>query len=480
MTRGSLLHNSAILLVGRIGLSALRMIAALLVARFVGAESFGAYMLILAYVALFEWLVDFGQTDIVVRDIARAPEHRTRLLAALTRVKWMQGLAGASALPLLLLAMGQDRAMLLAGVAGGLAVLANAILQPGRAALRTTMQMDRDIGAEIVGTVLMLPLLACAAWAKLPLALLILIYSLARIVQAGLTIRWAGSTTRSVVSRDMLWTLMRDAAPLGVAGLLVVLYDALAPLLLAHLLDLKAVALYAAAARFIFPVLVAVQAITTAFFPVLSHAWGRDADGLARAQQAALTLSVGIATLLFAGIHGGASFLMGLLGQDFLPGAALLRLLAWVLLLRAITTAMSPLIVIAGWQGRAMILTLLSLTGQIAALFLLVPRFGVVGAAIGYLLVELLLGTFVVSWIGQRATAIQIDWRPIAGLLLIAVVAVAVVDASPLAGGFVGGMAAGSLALLLILLGGTLARFRFAPLWLELKKGRAMIAEGAS
>ncbi|MFO5011404.1 hypothetical protein RCK73_25795, partial [Salmonella enterica subsp. enterica serovar 1,4,[5],12:i:-] len=84
-------------------------------------------------------------------------------------------------------------------------------------------------------------------------------------------------------------------------------------------------------------------------------------------QQTALTLSVGVAGVMFTGIHGASDFLMGLLGRDFVTAAPVLRLLAWVLLLRAVTTAMSPLIVIAGYQGRALWLTLGSVVMQVAA-----------------------------------------------------------------------------------------------------------------
>lgn len=481
MSRGTLLTNSTSLVVGRIALSALRMIAALIVARLAGANQFGAYMLVLAYVALFEWLVDFGQTDIAVRDIARATEQRGPVLAALARIKRIQGVAGATALPLLLTVTEHDWVMTLAGMAGGCAILANAALQPARADLRLAMRMDLDVAAELLGTTLMLPLLAIAAWHGASLALLTATFAAARIVQAGLTIHWAKPLGRTnSVAPGATWLLWREAAPLGFAGLLVVTYDALAPLFLARLLDLKAVALYAAAARFIFPVLVAVQAIAAAFFPVLSHASRQNRAALADAQQAALVLSTGVAAMLFAGIHGGATFLMGLLGNDFLTGVAVLRLMAWTLLLRAITTVMSPLIVIAGWQDKAMLLTLVSLSSQCLALLLLVPRFGVLGAAIGYLLVELLLGTVIVSWLGQRAIVIRLDWKPVAGLLVIAAVSALAVDISPIRGTFWGGAAAALLVVTLAALWAGVAGFSPRPMWQELRKGRAITAGGGA
>lgn len=378
MTR--LLKNSAILVSGRIALSAMRMVAALIVARLAGAEDFGGYALLLSLIALAEWLVDFGQTDMVVRDGARRPARQLAVLATLARVKRLQGPTIALLVPLGLWIAGQDRAILLAGCAGSVAVLATAAMQPARATLRLALRMDRDIGAELAGVALMLPLLAIACLYRAPLYLLIGSFALARLAQAGLLAYWAGPLAKAL-GRMASTRLVRRALPLGCAGLLVLLYDALAPLLLARLLDMRAVALYAAAARFTMPVLVAVQAVASAAFPVIARDWPRDPAAFARTQQDALLLSVALAALMFAGIHGGAAFLMGLMGPDFVAGAPLLQLMAWTLLARAITTAMSPLIIVAGRQGRAMLLTILSLAGQCAALFLLVPVMGVIGAA---------------------------------------------------------------------------------------------------
>lgn len=449
MTR--LLQNSASLVVGRVTLSGLRMLAALIVARLAGTKDFGAYALLLSVIGLAEWLVDFGQTDMAVRDAARRPGRQAAVLAALARAKRVQGPAIALLLPVGLWLAGQER-MLLAGCAGSMAVLATAGIQPARAALRLALRMDRDIGAELAGVALMLPLLAWACLYRAPLSLLIASFALARLVQAALLAHWARALIPSTARRLPAVRLARQALPLGFAGLLVLLYDALAPLLLARLLDMHAVALYAAAARFIMPVLVAVQAVASAAFPLIARDWRRDASAFARTQQSALLLSVALAAIMFASIHGGAGFMMGLMGPDFIAGAPLLQLMAWTLLARAITTAMSPLIIVAGRQGRAMLLTLSSLAGQCAALLLLVPVLGVIGAAWACLLVELLLGTVAVSLIAQRVTGLTIDWRPVAALIGGAIAAALLVGASPWAGSLTGGIAAAAIELALMAL----------------------------
>jgi O-antigen/teichoic acid export membrane protein len=94
-----------------------------------------------------------------------------------------------------------------------------------------------------------------------------------------------------------------------------------------------------------------------------------------------------------------------------------------------------------------MALTALSLAAQVLVLLLLVPQLGVMGAGVGYLVVELLLGTLAVSWIGQRAAGIILDWRPAAAFTATAAGVALLVDRTPLAGRWSGG----ALAMLLVI-----------------------------
>src|SRR5947209_6237113 len=85
---------------GRVALSLGRLAAALLIVHAAGVEAFGGYTLVLQYVFLAEWLVDFGQTDVAVRDMARDPLAEPAIRAALARLKLWHGLVLAPLLPL--------------------------------------------------------------------------------------------------------------------------------------------------------------------------------------------------------------------------------------------------------------------------------------------------------------------------------------------------------------------------------------------
>jgi O-antigen/teichoic acid export membrane protein len=267
----------------------------------------------------------------------------------------------------------------------------------------------------------------------------------------------AGAFTLTRVTRPELVALARRAAPLGVAGLLVSVYDSLAVVVLSKFTDLHSVAQYAAATRYVYPVIIIVQALNSAFYPPLAAAW-RPAPGRFRElQQSALTLSMLVGGGMFAIIHAGAPFLMGLMGPEIGAAADVLRLMAWVVLARSVTTAMAPLIIIAGHQSKTLWITAGAVILQMAALFVLVPRYGLLGAASSFLVIELALGVIPVSIIGQRVTGVRLRIAPPAKLVACAVVSVVAVGALPIAGSLTAAILAGLLYAVLALVTGAVS-----------------------
>jgi len=78
--RGRVLQNTAVNIAGR-GLAIFFSAgAAVLLARFLGAEKLGEYGAIYAYLALFAWLATFGFEPVLVREMSRERENASNLL----------------------------------------------------------------------------------------------------------------------------------------------------------------------------------------------------------------------------------------------------------------------------------------------------------------------------------------------------------------------------------------------------------------
>lgn len=455
----SLAFNSLALVGGRILLSLGRLGVAVAVARLAGAQQFGEYVLLLGFVAIFEWLVDFGQTDIAVRRICAEPAETQAELATLAALKRTTSLALGAALPLVLAALQYSAAFLLGGLAASVAIVAYGFLQTDRALLKVGMRLDLDIASELAGLAVMLPATALAArWGGSPWALGAA-YSLSRVVHALMLRGFANRVAGTEVKPGAAWQLARTAAPLGLAGLMVALYDGLVPIMLSKLMTLDDVARYGVASRFAVPVLTVVQAITGAFFPVLARRSGAR-GALAQAQAAALFVTLIVAGGLAVGLAGGAHFLVAIFGGKVVGATDVLRWMCWLVLARAFTMTMTPLIVIGGRQDLGLWLTLLSLVAQAIAIPLLVPHFGVLGVVIGYLAIELIIGVGPVSWLALAATATRIDWSVPARIIAAAAAAVLIGDRLPIAGAFLGGVASGLIFLGLVYASGVMAPAR--------------------
>lgn len=474
----SLARSAASQFAGRVTLSLGRLLVAMLIVRGAGVEVFGAYTLVIQYVLLAEWLVDFGQADLAVRDIAREPVGEPVVLEALSRLKLLHGAVFGPLLPLTLLILGYPATVVEAGAVGGVAVLAYAAVQPARVRFRVWMRAERDVAAELAGLAVMLPLTWMACRAELGLVALVGCYAVGRVVQLALAFAFMGDWPGRFAATGCAGTLWRGALPLGFAGLLVMVYDSLATLMLSKLGGMEAVGQYAAATRFVFPVIIAVQALTAAFYPPLSATWRGDPGRFQTLQQAALDLSVLAAGLLLCGVFAAAPFLMGLLGPEIAAAAPVLRVLCLVILARAVTTAMSPLIVVAGQQGRALWLSALAVAVQAAAILLLIPRFGLVGVAAGYLVVEILVSVVPIAVIGQHVASVRLRWSVPLRMMACALFAAMAAEALPFAGTFAAGVVAACGFLFLVVVTRTVSVAQLRAVLASIVAGRTAVSPG--
>jgi O-antigen/teichoic acid export membrane protein len=477
-----LFKNSVSQIAGRLLLSLGRMVVALMIGRLAGTDMFGAYALIISFLVFFEWLVDFGQTDIGVRDICQQPEREGAILRALVWLKLIQGVAYFLLLPVLLIVMRYPPEIVRAGAVGAIGLLFYGGVQIFRTVFKVRMCMERDILAELGGLAVALPLTWLACRQHAGIEVLVGCYMSSRVVFLGLVVWFGRGEPRplgSPVSRRDVWSLFTQSLPLGLSGLLVALYDSLAIIILSKLTDLHAEAQYAAATRFVYPVIIIVQALNSAFYPPLSAMWKSSPARFKVLQQTVLDISLLVGGALFCAINSGADFLMGLMGPTIGEAAIILRILSCVVLARALTAAMSPLIIVAGSQGKTLWLSGTAVLLEATAFLILTPRYGNLGAALGYLFIELALGAGPVSWVGQHVSRTNMHWRAPIKLVSCALASAGLCRLLPGAGTIWSGMLSFALYVPLTLLVGGISFAQLRGLVQELT-GRAARSAGVS
>jgi O-antigen/teichoic acid export membrane protein len=422
----SIFKNAASQMAGRLFLSVARLGIAVIIVRYAGAERFGEYSLLLSMLLIAEWLVDFGTTDIAVRTICQKPEREGAVLGSLALVKALQALVVFALLVGALRALGYPAHIVSAGIVGGLGLLFYAGVLVWRTLFRCRMTMEKDVAGEVVGILVMAPLVWYASAAGASVVTLIACYTLSRAVFFAVAIalgcREMTFSADGIRRQDMA-RVFREALPLGLIGLLVCVYDTLAPIMLSKMADMHAVAYYACAMRFVFPVVIIIQAISGTVYTPLAAYWKKSMNDFAKTQQNALESATLIGAGLFCILNAGAEWLVGLVGPEMAEAAAVLRLLSWAVLARTIATMMSPLVIVTGRQNQALWLTILLVACKAAAFAWLIPRYGYLGAAIGDVAVEAVIGMVPMVLLSQYLAGVWLEWKPIFKTLLAALLA---------------------------------------------------------
>lgn len=377
------------------GDQALRMAVGLLVgvwiARYLGPEQFGLLNYATAFVALFGAVASLGLNGIVVRDLVSRPEDADTTLGTAFLLQLAGGFA---AFCLALFAIGFARpgdtlSKLVVAILGFAMVFKST--EVVKYWFESRIQAKYSVWTENAAYLLFAGVKVALILGEAPLmAFVWAILAEAALAAAGLLAiyRWRGGQLKKWRPHYVrAKALLKDSWPLILSGLAVMVYMRIDQIMLGQMLGDEAVGVYSAAVRvseiwYFIP-----MAIAASVFPSIVEA-KKQSESLYRQRLQRLydlmaLLAAGVAlpmTLL-------ADWLMALLyGERFSGAGAVLALHIWTGLFVFIGVASSRWYLVENLQKLAFTRTLTGALMNILANFLLIPKYGVQGAAIGTLL----------------------------------------------------------------------------------------------
>jgi O-antigen/teichoic acid export membrane protein len=409
----SVFKNSVVQIAGRLFISLSRLIVTGLIIRGYGKDVFGRYSLVFGFLAIADWLVDFGTTDVFVRDISSKPDRGTRLMRVLTAAKLVQVPASFAALAAILLILKYPHDVLEAGLVGGAGLIFFGGVIAYKVVFRVALTMERDVAAELLSIVAVIPLIALICRYGGGLIALAACQVISRGVYLGVCYRFGRKMYRpsiqGVAWRDIGSTIQSCAA-IGVIGFLVGGYETLDILLLSKFGDFSQLAYYSGAQRLVWPVLMALSAVAATFFPVIASYWPDSRQQFERACQRSLDIVVTLAGFVLCSAFAGAEFFMGLLGPDLKIGAPALRVLALLCFVKAISSSVGPVFYVVKAQRMALQFIAFAVVLKVAVIAVLAPRYGYMGVAYSALVVEACVAAAAVILI-RRAVGYRVRWN---------------------------------------------------------------------
>ncbi len=429
----SLVKNSLAMLVARLAAPLFSFGINIGVARLLGSEVLGQYVGMLALLLVAQALAGGGLSLLVTREIAAHPERRAELLRRANRA----GLASGSLATLLFLIYA--RLVFAANLWEPALLLAASILPSAWVSAQEGLFMGTHHHARIAWVALVegsVKLMAAASVFAFGggIAGLCAGLTLARLVALALGTRFA---VRAGASRGFgrpagsALEFIRALAPFAGIWTLSMLYFRQDVLVVSALRSESETGFYGAAATLYALALMAPNSMMAAIYPRLSAAFGtaREAYHEATILSAKLLMLQGVVMAL-AIIAIGPWIVRLLYGSNFLAAVPVLCLLAAILPLHGVNSALGQAMQAAHLQKEMLGFTLAASVVNLGLNLVLVPKLGILGAAWA-LLASAGLAAFVLGWIyHRRVTRIPFGARGVV-MLFTVMAPVAIVLASP-------------------------------------------------
>jgi len=358
------------------------------VARYLGPTQYGIYNYAVAIVALFTPLVALGLKDIVIRDIVRAPDDKDEILGTTFGLQVIGGLLSLGlAIGIALITRSENplTSWLIVILAGQF------IFQMFSVALvywfNSQVQAKYIVWANNIalilyslvriGLVLSRAPLIAFAWAALGQAF---VYAAAMAVfyrlSGQMLFTWQVRFARAK-------RLLGNSWPLLISALAIMVYMKIGQVMLGNMVGEKTLGIYSAAVRLTELWYIIPTAIASSAFPAIVRSHESHSDEVNRKRmQLFYDLIAGIAYVIVIPLALLAPLLVKVVfGPSYAEAGSILRIHAWALLFVFLGVARSRWLIAEDMVRFNMLITVLGALTNIAMNFILIPRFGGLGAA---------------------------------------------------------------------------------------------------
>lgn len=414
------LKNSAAQVTGRLLIAIFRLVIAGIIVRTYGRNLFGEYSLLFGILTIVDWLVDFGTTDIFVREICQHPEDTPRLLRVLSAVTLFQIPAAFTVLSVLLFGLRYPAHVIEAGLVGGLNLLFFGGVTVYRVIFRASMTVEREVGSEMSGVLLAIPLVYLVCRHGGGLVMLMGCHVFSRAIYFFMCFMLGKKqftpSLRGVHASDITGSV-RSIWAVGIIGFLVGGYETVDILLLSKLGSFSQLALYSGAQRLVWPMLMALSAVAASFYPVIASNWPNQRTKFEQSCQRAVETILLLAGAGLCAILPSAEFFMRLLGPDLVAGSNALRVLGILCFVKAITSTLGPVLYVIKAQRKALEFIAVAFVVKVIVMAI-AARHGYMTVAYSAIGVELCFATLPALFILHNLCGFSLRWAVPAKVLL--------------------------------------------------------------
>jgi O-antigen/teichoic acid export membrane protein len=415
-----------------VGLGGIIQLAAVaLVARTVGLAQFGTYSFIMAFAMFFQQIADMGLCNILIRELARAPERLQEILGAALSLIWLLTAAAAvlmlAVVPWLHFPLHAKLLMLLMGCA----TLAQFHVMGYGAVLRAKEDNELFAIGFFLHKVFFFILIAGAMRMKLGLNGVVLAHLIPALFQWALY-RWmvARHYGHAALRTDRaLWKyLLTQSLPVGGATTLRLVSQQIDIFILTSMRDMTTVGLFSGPYRMANMLRFIPAQMSMPLYPMFARIAhgpeGKAAVQVAYVRSVKYFLILGLpVTILFAGFAKVA--IAVLLGPKYQEAIIAMQWMGLAFLPFFISDPLPFLLTALDEQKFLLQCVVIAIAGRAALDVALIPRLGYVGPCVAFFTSEvLLLGLMLgrLRSMGYRLPLVATAWKPLLAAAIMLVV----------------------------------------------------------
>lgn len=401
-----LIKNTAWLFAGEIVGRLIRFWIVIYAARVLGASEYGVFSYALSIAAFATIFADIGLSALLTRETSRAPELRQKYFNAILLVKLFL---------IALVAIGTYFIVpLISNVAGVIALIPliiamfafDSLREFGFGIHRSLEKMELEATTKIIMNALITALGFAALWYSTTARSLAVGYAVGAGIGCLLTfwlLRGFLSGLRGGIDWALMWPVLKLSWPIGMLQLLGAITVNINMVLLGWWRSPEELGYFGAAQKVILLLYVIPALLASAVFPAFS----RFALGAHDKFRELFEKSVAVCQMLalplaFGGIAISPQIMSLLFGPDYLPGSLALGILLFTLIIVFPSSIFSNALFAYNRQRIFMWFVIVGVVSNLLLGWLLIPRFGIEGAALATLGSQLITNIFV--WRAMRKT----------------------------------------------------------------------------
>jgi O-antigen/teichoic acid export membrane protein len=374
------------------GSAALLLVLLTIAGRFLSADDYGRFSYALALTTIIETIMDLGLSQITVRSVARDPTSAATLFPHVLGVKLIWVGIGLALLAVVAPVLRSDPVIVRLCYALGISSAVRSYLLTARGLLQGLRRFDLEALMVVSDRLLLLAAGGLALWAGYGLVGLAAAFVASRLIMLGavqVLLRRVVPRVRPTFDRAAWRDIQSAALPLGFFMIALNTYTYVDTVILGLMRTDAEVGWYAAAYRVYEGLTYAPSILAAVLTPRLSYLFTHDRAAHRSLLTRSLLASSGLAIVL-----GGAAALAAqpivtlLFGSRYVAAAPPLQILAigalfvfatWILHAAAISTNL---------DRRLLVTTAIGLGANVALNIVLIPRYGISGAAWATVLAE--------------------------------------------------------------------------------------------